>query len=345
MDRRPKAPKMAGHELKPNCPPCLPIVHSAQQIGIPRKMSAQKYGIMKPPPPFAAAVPGNRRKFPSPTADPATAKMIPSRVPHCSFFCAMSDPNSLFPGFSLRVIATVPERPRMAALWPLRIATSSKKSGSRVFHRRVVTSRTCPECLTNRYLHGLVGISIGFRYHGTPQAIEVRVPDRLAVARSQEGDCCPWQVVTLRVQAVLDPTCRDARFVTESRSRRSSTAGSLTRQWRSTPPTSDFVDIAGGGRTTPMNPGESSDFSRRKLRTPRTASRLSTRLSIPHAIRDHQPATARRGRKSSSSHHSNPWRRVRHWFPTGETRVQRATQIRLGHPRQRSVQRLHVPWS
>src|SRR5687767_5628695 len=60
------------------------MVHSAQPIGMPRKSRAQRYGIMKAPPPLAAACPGKRRKLPSPTAEPATARMTPSRVPHSS---------------------------------------------------------------------------------------------------------------------------------------------------------------------------------------------------------------------------------------------------------------------
>src|SRR5438067_7162032 len=48
---------------------------------------------MNAPPPCAAACPGNRRKFPNPTADPETARMTPTRVPHSicrfrSFMCA-----------------------------------------------------------------------------------------------------------------------------------------------------------------------------------------------------------------------------------------------------------------
>jgi len=39
---------------------------------------------MKAPPPFIAAFPGNLNKLPSPTAEPATAKMTPRREAHCS---------------------------------------------------------------------------------------------------------------------------------------------------------------------------------------------------------------------------------------------------------------------
>src|SRR3990172_10650656 len=65
------------------------MVHSAHPIGMPRKIRAQKYGIRKAPPPFCAACPGNRRKLPKPTAEPATARMTPTRVPHCSLSEAM----------------------------------------------------------------------------------------------------------------------------------------------------------------------------------------------------------------------------------------------------------------
>ena len=41
-----------------------------------------KYGIMKAPPPFSAAWPGKRKKLPSPTAEPATARMTPTRLVH-----------------------------------------------------------------------------------------------------------------------------------------------------------------------------------------------------------------------------------------------------------------------
>src|ERR1043165_2819322 len=66
------------------------MVHSAQPIGIPTSTSATKYGIMNAPPPFAAAVPGKRRKLPSPTAEPATARMTPSLLPHCSRFASLT---------------------------------------------------------------------------------------------------------------------------------------------------------------------------------------------------------------------------------------------------------------
>ena len=60
------------------------MVHSTQQMGMPRMISEMKYGIMKTPPPLVAARPGNRRKLPSPTAEPATARMTPSREPQLS---------------------------------------------------------------------------------------------------------------------------------------------------------------------------------------------------------------------------------------------------------------------
>src|SRR5687767_12047418 len=51
---------------------------------MPTSSSATKYGIMNAPPPCCAAVPGKRRKLPSPTAEPATARITPSRVPQRS---------------------------------------------------------------------------------------------------------------------------------------------------------------------------------------------------------------------------------------------------------------------
>ena len=62
---------------------------------------------MNAPPPCAAAWPGNRRKFPSPTADPETARMTPTRVPHsiCFFFGAhmrnFCGPSVLLAGFEV----------------------------------------------------------------------------------------------------------------------------------------------------------------------------------------------------------------------------------------------------
>ena len=55
-------------------------------MGMPSTSSETKYGSMNAPPPFCAAVPGNRRKLPSPTAEPATARITPIREPHCSRF-------------------------------------------------------------------------------------------------------------------------------------------------------------------------------------------------------------------------------------------------------------------
>ena len=40
---------------------------------------------MNAPPPYSATNPGNLKKFPKPTALPATASMTPSRVFHPSF--------------------------------------------------------------------------------------------------------------------------------------------------------------------------------------------------------------------------------------------------------------------
>ena len=79
-------PMMAGPLWKPFAPPWRAIAHSAQPIGNARKSSAQIYGIMKAPPPCAAAWPGKRKKFPRPTAEPATARITPTRVPHSICF-------------------------------------------------------------------------------------------------------------------------------------------------------------------------------------------------------------------------------------------------------------------
>jgi len=64
----------------PNPPPNLPAVHSIHIKGIPRRRKEIKYGIINAPPPFCAAWTGKRKKFPSPTADPATARIIPVLV-------------------------------------------------------------------------------------------------------------------------------------------------------------------------------------------------------------------------------------------------------------------------
>ena len=53
-------------------------------IGRPTRMNAMKYGIMNTPPSYCAARPGNRRKLPSPTALPVTARITPTRVAHDS---------------------------------------------------------------------------------------------------------------------------------------------------------------------------------------------------------------------------------------------------------------------
>jgi len=65
-----------------NPPPYLPSAHSIHIKGIPSNKSETKYGIIKAPPPLLAACTGNRKKFPRPTAEPATAMMIPSLEPH-----------------------------------------------------------------------------------------------------------------------------------------------------------------------------------------------------------------------------------------------------------------------
>ncbi len=49
-------------------------------MGIPTSRRATKYGIMNAPPPFCAAWPGKRRKLPSPTADPETARIERERL-------------------------------------------------------------------------------------------------------------------------------------------------------------------------------------------------------------------------------------------------------------------------
>ncbi|EKD27738.1 MAG: hypothetical protein ACD_79C00599G0001, partial [uncultured bacterium] len=43
---------------------------------------------MKAPPPFSTTLAGNLRKFPNPTADPATAMIMPRRVPQVSLIFA-----------------------------------------------------------------------------------------------------------------------------------------------------------------------------------------------------------------------------------------------------------------
>src|SRR5688500_2545497 len=47
---------------------------------------------MNAPPPLLAACTGKRRKFPSPTAFPAMARIRPMRVPHCSFPALIGTP-------------------------------------------------------------------------------------------------------------------------------------------------------------------------------------------------------------------------------------------------------------
>src|SRR3989337_2515598 len=60
------------------------MAHSTHIKGIPIRISATKYGIMKAPPPFWAAWTGKRRKFPMPMAFPARARINPILVPHLS---------------------------------------------------------------------------------------------------------------------------------------------------------------------------------------------------------------------------------------------------------------------
>jgi hypothetical protein len=55
-------------------------------MGRPRKKRARKYGIRKAAPSYFAARPGKRRKLPSPTALPVTARMTPREEPQLSFF-------------------------------------------------------------------------------------------------------------------------------------------------------------------------------------------------------------------------------------------------------------------
>src|SRR3989338_1562902 len=87
---------MPGGVLCSKPPPYLPSVHSIHMSGIPKRKSDMKYGIMKAPPPFDAAWTGKRRKLPRPTALPATAIMMPSRVPHAWRFLAMRQPPGIF---------------------------------------------------------------------------------------------------------------------------------------------------------------------------------------------------------------------------------------------------------
>ena len=77
--------KMPGDEWNPFLPPWRPMVHSAQQMGRPIMRKAIQYANIKAPPPNCAAWPGKRKKFPRPTALPATARMIPRREFHDSF--------------------------------------------------------------------------------------------------------------------------------------------------------------------------------------------------------------------------------------------------------------------
>ena len=77
-----------GAELKPFPPAYLPIAHSAHPIGSPIIKKLTAYATMNAPPPYCAAKPGNLKKFPNPTALPATAMMTPNRDPHCSFFAS-----------------------------------------------------------------------------------------------------------------------------------------------------------------------------------------------------------------------------------------------------------------
>ena len=71
------ARKMPGVEWNPRAPPRRPIDHSAQARGSPSSSNATKYGIMNVPPSYFAAKPGKRRKLPSPTALPVTARITP----------------------------------------------------------------------------------------------------------------------------------------------------------------------------------------------------------------------------------------------------------------------------
>src|SRR3989339_315101 len=70
-------------------PPNRPIVHSIHISGSPSRKREMKYGMRKAPPPFCAACTGNLRKLPSPTAEPATARIIPIFVPQVSLSFAI----------------------------------------------------------------------------------------------------------------------------------------------------------------------------------------------------------------------------------------------------------------
>ena len=81
-----KKPIMPAGELKPFAPPCLPIVHSTIAIGMPTTKNEITYASINAAPPYIATCPGNFRKFPSPTALPATAKITPMREFQFSLF-------------------------------------------------------------------------------------------------------------------------------------------------------------------------------------------------------------------------------------------------------------------
>ena len=52
----------------------LPILSSAIKIGTPTRKVIKRYRIINAEPPFSPTMYGNFHAFPSPTADPATAR-------------------------------------------------------------------------------------------------------------------------------------------------------------------------------------------------------------------------------------------------------------------------------
>lgn len=74
---------------------------------MPISKKAQKYAIMKAPPPYCAASPGNRKKLPKPTALPATANITPRLLPQFSFFCFLFTVNARYYTPSARVVKMI----------------------------------------------------------------------------------------------------------------------------------------------------------------------------------------------------------------------------------------------
>ena len=79
-----------GQNLHPLIDSIPEVFYQQEDLYISRQwgISTEEW-IRNAPPPCEAACPGKRRKFPSPTAEPDTARMTPSLVPHCSLCSAM----------------------------------------------------------------------------------------------------------------------------------------------------------------------------------------------------------------------------------------------------------------